>query len=117
MRSRRHITRAALVAVGLTLAAVSGAAPAHAQTGCNFSDCRPQTPEVAPGESVTTTTTTEVPGGGTVGLPGEAPVPTTTPEAPTGGLPVTGQDLVGMFLLGLAAIGLGAGLSRSRKSP
>lgn len=103
------------MAVGLTLAAVSGAAPAHAQTGCSFSDCTPQTPEVAPGQS-TTTSTSEVPGGGTVGRPGEAPVPTTTPEAPTGGLPVTGQDLIGMFVLGLAAIGLGAGLSRSRKA-
>ncbi len=131
MRFRPPITRATLVALGAVIAVVVGAGAAAAQTGCNFSDCTPQGSEVTTTTTTSTTipaggsttTTSEAAGGGVVGQPGSVESSTTStagapagvvPEARAGGgLPVTGQDVMGLFLIGLAAIALGAGMARS----
>jgi hypothetical protein len=118
MRTERPIIPAVALGVGLIVALVLAAGPAAAQTSCAYPDSC--TPSIAPQSTTTSsapgTTTTTAPGGATVGRPASQPVATTQPiQAPSGGLPVTGQDVVELLVVGLVAIALGAGLSRPER--
>ena len=130
--------RANRVRVGLAvgfLAVVLSAGPAVAQVaGCSFSDCAPQSPQtptttVTGGAQGTTATTVasgavlptseESPSTTVAAAPVVAQAPTIEAVAesgPSGTLPFTGSDIVGLVVIGVAALGLGTLLVRRSRT-
>jgi LPXTG-motif cell wall-anchored protein len=95
----------AVVLLGIALSTgVAGAAPA----GCPFSDCADQENEVRGSGEVNTTTapedTDDTAGDDTDGTEAVGVVTDTTPVSSGGVLPVTGADLIGLTVVGAAAL-------------